>query len=451
MSITVSLASIKGEERKEIIQTVQAQIKETVVQAAQQVLMAFLEAEVTVKLGREKGSPRHVSDQPREIDWKCGHCGCQNANQFTRDGHYRRTLETELGHLDQLRIPMLECQNCHHDVVCHFSILEKFQRFWVDMQQDAFFSSGLGQSLRAIKNRWSGELARPVGLRSLNTLINQVEPLVHRMREQHFPEAPLVVQCDGIWVTIQGQEEETRLDKRQRKRHKRKGKEVVILVAMGYWPDGKREILDWQLAHSEDAAEWEVLLKRLKERGGRAEQGLKMMVRDGCGGLGKALAKVYGDSILDQRCIFHKLKNVADKARTDLKGKDHRQAKKELMEQAAHIYEAEHPALARQWLREWAQQWRPQAPLAVATLERDFEDTLVYHQLDSVTREWIRTTSLLERTNRELRRKFRQAVTFGSTTGANVAVFLQVQRLHARWTDVPWWQVSHDLYFEVHP
>ena len=106
MSINVYNAKIIGKERKEIIQTVQNQIKEAVLQATQQVIMAFLEAEVTVKLGREKGSPRSVSDQPREIDWKCGHCGCQNANQFTRDGHDRRTLETELGHLDQLRVPM---------------------------------------------------------------------------------------------------------------------------------------------------------------------------------------------------------------------------------------------------------------------------------------------------------------------------------------------------------
>lgn len=451
MSITVSGGRIIGKERKEIIQTVQKQIKEAVLQATQQVIKAFLEAEVTAKLGREKGSPRRVSEQPREIDWQCGHCECQDANQFTRDGHYRRTLETELGHIDQLRVPMLECQCCHHDVICLFSILEKFQRFWVDLQQDAFFSSGLGETLRAIRNRWSGELERPVGLRSINELINQVEPLVHRMREQHFPEAPTVVQCDGIWVTVQDQEGEIKPDKRQRKRHERSGKKVVILVAMGFWPDGRREILDWQLANSEDHAEWEVLLKRLKERGIGAEQGLKMIVRDGCGGLGKALVKVYGNSILDQRCIFHKLKNVADKASTDLKGKDHREAKKKLMEQAAHIYEAEHPEIARQRLRDWAQQWRPQAPEAVATLERDFEDTLVYYQLDTVTREWIRTTSLLERTNRELRRKFRQAVTFGSAMGANVAVFLQVQRLHARWTDGSWWEVSHDLYFELHP
>jgi putative transposase len=452
MSITVSTAKIIGKERKEIIETVQKQIQAAVLQTTQQVLLAFLEAEVTAKLGREKGSPRHVSDEPRTIDWKCGHCGCQDANQFTRDGHYRRTLETDLGHIDELRVPMLECQNCHHDVISKFSILEKFQRFWVSLQQDAFFSSGLGESLRAIRNRWSGELEHPVGLCTINQLINQVKPLVHRMREQHFPTAPTVVQCDGIWVTLQAQEEEIKTDKRQRKRHRRSGKKVVILVALGFWPDGRREILDWQLANSEDHNEWQTFLERLKERDVSASKGLKIMVRDGCGGLGKALVKVYGDSILDQRCIFHKLRNVADKASTDFKGQEERhQLKKKLMEQAAFIYEAEQAEMARARLRDWAQHWRPQAPLAVATLERDFEDTLAFYQLDTMTREWIRTTSLLERTNRELRRKFRQAITFGSTTGINAAVFLQVRRLHARWTERSWWQVSRDIYFEVHP
>ena len=454
MSITVSTARIKGEERKEIIEKVQKQMKDAALQASRQVVMTCLEAEVTAQLGREKGIARPMGEQPREIDWKCAHCGCQDANQFTRDGHYQRTLETKLGHIDHLRISMIECQNCHHDVICQFSILEKFQRFWVDLQQDAFFSSGLAQSLRAIRNRWSGELERPVGLRTINELINQADQLIHRMREQHFPEAPTVVQCDGIWVTIQDQEDEIKLDKRQRKRHQRSGKKVVILVALGFWSDGRREILDWQLAKSEDHTEWEPFLNRLKEREVNAEHGLKILVRDGCGGLGKALVKVYGKSILDQRCTFHKLQNVADKASTELKGKEHREVRKELMEQAAHIYKAEDAETARQWFRDWAQQWRPQAPETVATLDRDFEDTLAYYQLDTVTREWMRTTSLLERTNRELRRKFRQAVTFGCTLGVNAAVFLQAQRLHAQWTDKSWWDVSHDLFFdleEVHP
>ncbi len=228
----------------------------------------------------------------------------------------------------------------------------------------------------------------------------------------------------------------------------------MILVALGFWPDERREILDWEIATSEDHTQWEHLLNRLWVRGVTAEQGLKMIVRDGCGGLGEAVALVYGNSILDQRCIFHTLKNVGDKVRSELKGKEQKETRKTLMEQASLMYRASDAESARQRLSEWSQKWRPQAPDTVATLERDFEHTLVFYQLDTVMREWIRTTSLLERTNREFRRKFRQVVTFGSVAGAHAAVYLQVQRLHACWTKANWWDVSHALFFEcwnLHP
>jgi hypothetical protein len=55
---------------------------------------------------------------------------------------------------------------------------------------------------------------------------------------------------------------------------------------------------------------------------------------------------------------------------------------------------------------------------------------------------------LLERTNREFRRKFRQAVTFGSHTGAEVALYLQVRRLHARWGRQSWWETSLTIFFD---
>ena len=125
MSIPISIKHLQGKERKEIIEAVQRQAKTAALQAIQPVLTGFLEAEVALKLGREKGANRHSSSQKREIDWKCGYCGCQDANQFTRDGHYKRNLETGWEHVQDLQVPMLECQECHHDVLCHFSILEK--------------------------------------------------------------------------------------------------------------------------------------------------------------------------------------------------------------------------------------------------------------------------------------------------------------------------------------
>jgi len=119
------------------------------------------------------------------------------------------------------------------------------------------------------------------------------------------------------------------------------------------------------------------------------------------------------------------------------------------MKQAGAVYQAENASEARKRLAQWGEQWRGHAPQSVATLERDFEQTLVFYGISGLARQWIRTTSLLERTNRELRRKFRQAVTFGSHKGAEAAIYLQVRRLHARWSDESWWETSHALFFEV--
>lgn len=152
--------------------------------------------------------------------------------------------------------------------------------------------------------------------------------------------------------------------------------------------------------------------------------------------------------MLEQRCIFHKLRNVAEKCREDLKGDANKQTRKQLLEQASAIYQADSAAEAKVRLGVFAATWQARAPKAVATLARDFEQTIAYYALEGVARELIRTTSLLERTNRELRRKLRQACCFGSLKGAEVAIYLQVKRFNARWSKQAWWETSQLLYFD---
>ena len=157
-----------------------------------------------------------------------------------------------------------------------------------------------------------------VGLRTINERINQIEPLIQQARNQPIgPVVPPVVQFDGIWLTIVEQEETVKIGKKGRKRKKRLGKHVVVLVALAFWPDGRREVLDWEIASSEAHTEWQKLLERLQKRGLTLEGGLQAIIRDGCGGLGEAVALVYGSKVIEQRCLFHKLRNVADKSRED--------------------------------------------------------------------------------------------------------------------------------------
>src|SRR6266702_1469463 len=184
---------------------------------------------------------------------------------------------------------MLECQCCGHDVVCHYTILEKYRRFWLDLDQQVLFGTGLCQSLR----------------------------------------------------------------------QQREGKKVVVLVALGLWTDGsgRREILDWQVPDGESKAAWEPFVHRLWERGLRPETGLQAVIRDGCGELGAAIAWVYGTTVLEQRCIFHKLRNVADKSREELKGEANKETRKQLLEQASAIYQADSAADARARLATFVQTW----------------------------------------------------------------------------------------------
>jgi hypothetical protein len=231
-----------------VLQTVQEQAKAAACAAIKPIVEAFLEAEVSATLGREKGEARRISAQAREIDWQCEHCGCTDAHQFIRDGHYRRGLSTGWGHLSELHVPMLECQRCQHDVVSHFAILEKYQRFWMDLDQNVLFGSGFAESLRQMQERWSATVGSSMGLRTLNERINQLELIARQAHQNPIEEVPPVIQLDGIWVTIITQQEKIKPDKKHWHRHQRTGRKMVILVALGVWPDGHREILDWQVA-----------------------------------------------------------------------------------------------------------------------------------------------------------------------------------------------------------
>src|SRR5207244_11974593 len=102
---------------------------------------------------------------------------------------------------------------CGHDVVCTYTILEKYRRFWLDLDQQVLFGSGLCQSLRHLNQQWSALLGSSVGLRTINERINQIEPLLRQARSEPISDVPAVVQFDGIWPSVQMQAENVKLEK----------------------------------------------------------------------------------------------------------------------------------------------------------------------------------------------------------------------------------------------
>jgi hypothetical protein len=85
MSIQFSQGKLQEQERKTILQQIQSHMQKAAQEAVRGVVTEVVEAEVTAKLGREKGQPREAKNQERAIDWKCRHCGCSDANRFIRE------------------------------------------------------------------------------------------------------------------------------------------------------------------------------------------------------------------------------------------------------------------------------------------------------------------------------------------------------------------------------
>ncbi len=285
MTIHFRQGKLEAHERQAILEEVYQQAKATARIAVKALIETLLEAVVTAKLGREKGAVRHISALPRTSDWVCGQCGCCDAQHFTRDEHYRRSLQTGWGSIGELRVPMLECQQCGHDVICHFTILEKYERFWLDLDQDAVLGSGLGESLRHLRERWCEAVGSSIGLRTLNERINQITPVLEQAHQTRITQVPAVIQFDGIWVRLQVPTGIMKTDRRCRRRQQHKGKRMVLLVALGLWADGsgRREILDGELAEGETQPDWQHLLDRLWDRGVRPEADLQAVIRNGKG------------------------------------------------------------------------------------------------------------------------------------------------------------------------
>ena len=138
--------------------------------------------------------------------------------------------------------------------------------------------------------------------------------------------------------------------------------------------------------------------------------------------------------------MVHKLRNVWQAVRGEeaMTRKERRQRRKQVITDARAIYQHDTVAACRQALADFRARWADTEPEAVATLERDFAQTLTYLHVRDRARargliyrpECLRTTSPLERVNRHFRRKARQVVLFHAEAGVTTALELVIAHRH---------------------
>lgn len=397
-----------------------ANLQERLCQIVTRELQSRLDDDVTQWLHRAPYQPRqHVG---RKTQARCQRCGQCAARAFSRNGHRPRQLLTSYG-VVQFRLPRVVCE-CGGSVRVPFSVLQPYQRWWDDLVGQVQRWAQWGVSLRQMQASIGDTLHTPVGLRKLNTLVQQTT----RHRVQDLTSVPPVVMLDAIWITLLQETGATRKDRLQRDRPVKTGKKVCVLVALGLYPQsGRWGILGWDIAQSESQDAWERLLLELEQRGVYRQRGLELLIHDGGSGLIAALDLIY-PNIPHQRCLFHKPRNLHASIHVpaSLSGKQARAFKRDLLHEVQPIFHADNLASAMRRRDAFCERHIDTQPDLVATLMRDWEDSVAFFRVLVRYPKWprsaLRTTSLLERVNRMLRRLFRAASAYHSPTGLSADV-----------------------------
>ena len=92
----------------------------------------------------------------------------------------------------------------------------------------------------------------------------------------------------------------------------------------------------------------------------------------------------------------------------------------------------------------WAKRWRPEAPKAVACLERDLEALLNFLACPPQHQRMVRTTNAIERSFREVRRRTRPMSCFNNPASVDRIIFGIISHLNQSWKDKPIPEFAHN-------
>jgi transposase-like protein len=288
-----------------------------------------------------------------------------------RNGYYQRHLLTELGDIE-LNVPRTRRYS-------PVAVIRAYARRAPEIDRMILAGFVLGLSTRKVGETLLALLGRSVSATTVSQVAKTLDAAVAAFHRRPLQSRYKVLMLDGVVLA------------------RKTGAGALrrpVLVALGLRPDGKKEVIDFRLAVSESAAEWEKFLADLYRRGLTGEA-LDMICVDGGAGLLAALPTVF-DGIPVQRCWAHKIRNVLDKVK---------KADQPAVKRALHkIMNAPNAPAARAAARKFANRFKDKYPAAVACLRNDLDELLTCFRYKSEhQRRKVRTTNAIERRFREVR------------------------------------------------
>jgi len=195
-----------------------------------------------------------------------------------------------------------------------------------------------------------------------------------------------------------------------------------ILVILGATPEGKKEVVGFQVGVRESAQSWRELLVDIKKRGLKVPP--EIAVGDGAMGFWKALDEVFPGT-RHQRCWVHKTANVLNKFPKSMQPT----VKADLRE----IWQADTRAVAETAMDTFAEKYGAKYEKAVTCLTKDREALLAFYDFPGEHWDHLRTGNPIESVFATVRHRTVRTKGALSQKTAKLMVFKLVQAAAKTW------------------
>ena len=310
-----------------------------------------------------------------------------------RSGHYDRNFTTTSGNVT-LHIPKLK------GLTFETAIIERYRRRETSIEEALIEMYLAGVSVRRVEDITEALWGTKVSPGTISNLNQKAYEHIETWRCRPITGEYAYVYMDGVYLKRSWGDEI---------------QNVSVLVAIGVDQNGYREILGAAEGMKEDYESWKAFLVWLKERG---LKGVRLFIGDKNLGMLETIGEVFPDAKY-QRCIVHFYRNVFSVVP---KGK-----MREVAMMLKAIHAQENKKAAREKAKQVTEKLREmKLGKAAQKVEDSIEETLTF--MDFPSQHWtrIRTNNMLERVNREIKRRTRA---IGAFPDGNSALMLVCARL----------------------
>ena len=304
-----------------------------------------------------------------------------------RNGHYARNLLTPAGKIERLEVP----RDREGEFVTE--LFERYKRMTGDVEEAILEMYLSGISVRKVAGI-TGALSRVrVGKDAVSRITSRLEGQQKEWRERSLEEkAYPYLYLDATYLKVRWGLRVT---------------SMALLACVGVDEEGFREVLAVEVAGSERGAAYTSLLRDLIDRG---LNGVRLVVSDDHEGIKAAVAGELPGAGW-QRCTVHFERNVLSHVPTT--------SIAEVAQDLKAIFKVRREKTARALTEDFVELYRGRFPKAVSVFEAGIGEALTYLSFPGSHHAKLRTTNMLERLFKEVKRRTRVVGVFSNETSAS--------------------------------